>query len=52
MLEAGSGQDMTHSQMSGADHKVPWEFGEPRPSLGRRQESSQLVQEAGTQRVG
>lgn len=34
MLEAGSGQDMTHSQASGADHKVPREFGEPGPSLG------------------
>lgn len=29
MLEAGSGRDMTLSQASGADHKVPWEFGEP-----------------------
>lgn len=34
MLEAGSGQDMTRSQASGADHTVPWEFGELRPSLG------------------
>ena len=34
MLETGSGRDMTHSQVSGADHKVPWEFGEPGPSLG------------------
>lgn len=29
MPEAGSGQDMTLSQASGADHKVPWEFVEP-----------------------
>lgn len=34
MLEAGSGQDMTRSQASGADHNVPWEFGERGPTPG------------------
>lgn len=34
MPEAGSGRDITRSQASGADHKVPWEFGEPGPSPG------------------
>lgn len=43
VLEAGSGQDMTHSQTSDTDHKVPCKFGEPGPSLERRQERSQLA---------
>lgn len=34
MLEARSGQDTTHSQASGTDRNIPWEFGEPGPSLG------------------
>lgn len=43
VLGAGSGQDMTHSQTSDTDHKVPCECGEPGPSLERRQERSQLA---------